>query len=169
MSTEFHDITIGPRSLQDSLRKLWDGFCYPSRDTVPDEDLRERGTRTGLSSKDASLVSTAGINESQMSDKAAATTPTTDPKSQIHTKRTDIVVTNQGRRKRVIRGLEVAFVALIAVASTLFTLHRLGYVADLQFTKSNYNSNSRFGRRSKPLIKIQKNDKGNFLTRKRPR
>lgn len=70
-------------------------------------------------------------------------------------KQPEIKATNLSRRKRVIRGLGVAIVAILVVVATLFTLHRLGYkLADFTFTPSDASKDSS----SKPLITIQYNE-----------
>jgi len=151
---EYHEIMIyDSPSIIDSLRKLWGGFCYPSRD----EGRKEAALALCHHTKNEKLVrlpvssSTPNLNEDQAKPTAI------DSKRSPPKLRTNIVATNQGRRKRVIRGLQIAFVALLAVVITLCTLHRLGYVADLRFSKSNNSENIRSGLQSRPLIKIMRN------------
>jgi hypothetical protein len=151
----------------ESLRKLWDGFCYPSAEEIMKEEIQEVRTRAPRCSKEIDLVRTHA--RQSLSDEFPAAAPTADLIPDTQKERTDIVATNQGRRKRVIRGLEVALVALFAVFATLYTLHRWGYVADLQLTKSNNNSSHRAGRQSKPLIKIHENLKVDSSHRTRHR
>lgn len=60
-----------------------------------------------------------------------------------------------GRRNRIARGLGVFFLGTLAVATTLFTLHRLGYqMADLKITAVDRSSSAKV---SKPLIQIRYN------------
>ena len=170
LSSESPEIEIrGPRSVMGSLRKLWDGFCFPSEETKLNDDMGNDRARRRSTTKQGRLHSMPGTIPPDTVIKSEATATEEEPTTQVQRKRTEIVVTNQGRRKRVVRGLEVALVALASVVVTLLTLHRLGYVADLQFTKSSRKISNRLGLQSRPLIKIKKNIKDDRSAMKRPR
>jgi hypothetical protein len=148
-----------------SLRKLLGGFCHPNKNETSDDDdsltdgmdssepdLSSQEQDVPIRSKNVALqlVSTKAANEHPV-DGIELKLPETIRNREL------IKATHMGRRNRVIRGLGVAFVALLAVFATLFTLHRLGYdMADFTFM---VDDSSLAERLSKPLIQIQYNEK----------
>jgi len=170
LASEFLDSEIrGPHGVTESLRKLWDGFCFPSEDKMVNGNMGGGGGRGCRAEKDARPHSMTARTPPETFAESKATATQEEPSTQMQRKRAIIVVTNQGRRKRVIRGLEVALVALASVVATLYTLHRVGYVADLEFTRSSSKIPNRLGLPSSPLIKIKKNINVKLSTRKRSR
>ena len=170
LASELLDSEIrGPHGVTESLRKLWDGFCFPSEDKIVNENMGGGGGRGRRADKDALLHSMTARTLPETFAESKATAAQEEPSTQMQRKRAEIVVTNQGRRKRVIRGLEVALVALASVVATLYTLHRMGYVADLEFTRSSSKISNRLGLPSRPLIKIKKNIKAKLSARTRSR
>jgi hypothetical protein len=153
----------------ESLQKLLVGFCHPSKNQPTDNDDDSESTTDEMYSSEPDLASQE--QDAPIRSKNAALPPLNARVVDEHptaegieltlpeesTKKHELIkATYLGRRKRVVRGLGVAFVALLAVFTTLFSLHRFGYeMADFSFVVDD----SLAGRLSKPLIQISYNEK----------
>lgn len=148
--SSLQEIVVGPAGPLESLRKLCNGCCRPKRERAR-QDKEINTTRIPHTSR----------NDEQKHPKSVKKEGGDAPDTRGLPVRNDenVIATSFGRRQRVIRGLEVALVALMAVFATLYTLHRWGYVADLQFDSANNITGQKSGRNRTPLIKIQKNEK----------
>lgn len=155
----------------EGLQKLLNGFCHPKKNHTSDDDTVTDGTQT--SEPDLTSQVHERKMELEQHEGESATKATTASSSEskdegvevtlpdaTHTRENqdEIEATHLNRKLRVTWGLGVAMMALIAVFATLFTLHRLGYdVADFTFT--GMDDTATINKPSKPLIKIQYNEK----------
>mmetsp|Transcript_126875 Transcript_126875/g.355300 ORF Transcript_126875/g.355300 Transcript_126875/m.355300 type:complete len:201 (-) Transcript_126875:24-626(-) len=147
----------------ESLRKMLGGFCLPSRNETEDDDDSSVTDGTFTSEPDLTSQAQAPSRSKKalpqpINTKAIDGEPSEVLLPESMRERDLIKATYLGRRNRVVRGLGVAFVALLAVFATLLILHRLGYeMVDLSSTPMDDSSPAE--RQSKPLIQIQYNGK----------
>ena len=167
------------RDAGESLRKLWSGFCQTKKDQLEDDD-DDHDSGTGgaqvASEPDLTLLQEREIPKKNgtlhpVSTKAADDDDGDDeddgrPGEEIEVSLATNVrdpellkATYFGRRDRVIRGLGVSFVALLAVFITLFTLQRIE-MADFTFSVVGGGESSLSAEiPPKPLIQIQYNER----------